>query len=354
MPTIRERNGRFQAQVRIKQQGVIVYEKTATFETKPQAKAWGYGVEEAFAKGTLADSPSLTTIATVVETHRQALVDADKDVRGLSNSFNHLIASRMGRIPILRATSGDIVEWAKEYSATRSPATVLHALMTLRTCYSTARSEMNIKADIQEVADAVKHLSRLGLAGKSIERERRVSDAEVDLICKYHEKLDGTTIPMRAAMNLAITLPRRRSELFSGMRWVDYTGESIKLWDTKDPTKIRNEVVPIPPKARLIIEQLPPTKSGYIMPHNPASVGTAIYRACQMVGIEDLHLHDLRHEGISRLFEEGLDIPRVAMISGHQSWSTLKRYTHLTAKDVVTRLTEFADAESARLSADQM
>jgi site-specific recombinase XerD len=42
------------------------------------------------------------------------------------------------------------------------------------------------------------------------------------------------------------------------------------------------------------------------------------------------------------LFEAGLDIPRVAMISGHQSWATLKRYTHLKPADVVARLTEKA------------
>lgn len=78
------------------------------------------------------------------------------------------------------------------------------------------------------------------------------------------------------------------------------------------------------------------------MPYNPSSVGAAVYKACQVIGIDDLHLHDLRHEGVSRLLEEGLDIPRVAMISGHQSWQTLRRYTHLKPKDVIARLEEFA------------
>jgi integrase len=75
-----------------------------------------------------------------------------------------------------------------------------------------------------------------------------------------------------------------------------------------------------------------------------ASVGAAIYRICKLVGIDDLHLHDLRHEGVSRLFEAGLDIPRVAMISGHQSWATLRRYTHLKPGDVVARMQELASA----------
>lgn len=344
MPTIRKRNGRFQAQVRIKRGGVIVLEDSATFESLKQAQMWGWGIEEQFSKGLIEPIASRVTVAEVIETHRAALVDAKKDIRGLSNSMNQLIESKLGKIPIMKVQAGDIVEWGKTYSEGRSPATVLHALMTLRSCYSTARSEMKIKADIQEVSDATSHLSRLGLAGKSIERDRRVTDDEVDRICKHHESLEGTTIPLRICMNLAIALPRRKSELFSGMKWEDYTGETVKLFDTKDPTKVRNELVPIPPKARKIIDALPFRKSGFILPYNPESVGSAVYRACVMVGIEDLHLHDLRHEGISRLFEEGLDIPRVAMISGHQSWGTLKRYTHIKPSDVISRLEDFAKA----------
>lgn len=339
MPTIRERNGRFQAQVRIKRGGVIVHEESDTFDTHKLAYLWGCGVEEQFKNGTLPGAPSQMTVAQVVEAHRAALEAAGKDIRGLSNSMNHLIDSKLGRTPILRAESGDVVAWGKEYGATRAPATVLHAMMTLRTCYSTARSELDIKVDVAVVADAVKHLTRLGIAAKSIERERRVTDSEIDRICTHHEGLFGTTIPLRIALNLSIELPRRSGELFSKMLWENYTGETIKLLDTKDPTRVRNEVVPVPPRARAIIDQLPRAKTGFICPWKAKSVSAAVYAACQMLKIEDLHLHDLRHEGVSRLFEAGLDIPGVAMISGHQSWTTLKRYTHLKPKDVVDSLT---------------
>jgi len=51
-------------------------------------------------------------------------------------------------------------------------------------------------------------------------------------------------------------------------------------------------------------------------------------------------LHDLRHEGISRLFERGLNIPEVALISGHLSWNTLKRYTHIKPQTVLDKLND--------------
>jgi len=339
MPTIRERNGRFQAQVRIKRGGVIVHEESATFDKRSQAMAWGSGIEDSYDSGTLPGTPSRMTVAEVVEAHRKALEAAEKDTRGLTNSMNNLIDSSLGRKPITRVESGDVVAWGKEYGETRAPATVLHALMTLRTCYQTARAELDIKVDVAVVADAVTHLTKLGICGKSVERDRRVTDAEIDLICTHHEGLMGTTIPLRIAMNLAVQLPRRGGELFSKMRWEHYDGETIRLFDTKDPKKVRNEVVPVPPSARAIIEQLPRAKTGFICPWDRNSVSSAVSRACKLLGIQDLHLHDLRHEGVSRLFEQGLDIPRVAMISGHQSWATLKRYTHLKPRDVVDQLT---------------
>jgi site-specific recombinase XerD len=45
--------------------------------------------------------------------------------------------------------------------------------------------------------------------------------------------------------------------------------------------------------------------------------------------IEDLHFHDLRHEGTSRLFEAGFSIQQVALVTGHKDWKMLRRYTHL-------------------------
>lgn len=47
------------------------------------------------------------------------------------------------------------------------------------------------------------------------------------------------------------------------------------------------------------------------------------------MGIVDLRFHDFRHEATSRLFEAGLSIEKVALVTGHKDWKMLKRYTHL-------------------------
>ncbi len=56
------------------------------------------------------------------------------------------------------------------------------------------------------------------------------------------------------------------------------------------------------------------------------------------LGLADLHFHDLRHEAVSRLVEGGLSDQEVSAISGHKSMQMLKRYTHLRAEDLVSKL----------------
>tara|TARA_Y100000588_G_C14260280_1_gene927328 strand:+ start:3353 stop:3652 length:300 start_codon:yes stop_codon:yes gene_type:complete len=49
----------------------------------------------------------------------------------------------------------------------------------------------------------------------------------------------------------------------------------------------------------------------------------AFLKLCRKVTIDELHVHDLRHEETSRLFEKGLNPVEVATITGHQDADAL-------------------------------
>ena len=83
------------------------------------------------------------------------------------------------------------------------------------------------------------------------------------------------------------------------------------------------------PDLRLLNPDMMDVKAGRILPWHPDTIGRRWTDACKLEGIEDLHFHDLRHEGISRLFELGMNAPQVAAVTGHSSWDILKRYTHI-------------------------
>tara|TARA_B100000925_G_C21731075_1_gene355136 strand:+ start:389 stop:586 length:198 start_codon:yes stop_codon:yes gene_type:complete len=55
-------------------------------------------------------------------------------------------------------------------------------------------------------------------------------------------------------------------------------------------------------------------------------------------GLPDCRFHDLRNKAISRFFELGLNITKVAVFSGHKYPRMLFRYTYLRAGDLVDRL----------------
>lgn len=70
-------------------------------------------------------------------------------------------------------------------------------------------------------------------------------------------------------------------------------------------------------------------KKPLVFPYYSDTISAAFTRACKVLEVEDLRLHDLRHEGVMRLFEVGETILQVAAVSGHRSWSSLHRYTHI-------------------------
>jgi integrase len=140
-----------------------------------------------------------------------------------------------------------------------------------------------------------------------------------------------SSIPMHRIIAFAIFSTRRQEEIIR-IAWkdLDKEGRRVLVRDMKNPgQKIGNDVwCDLQEEALAIVEAMPRVAE-QIFPYSTDAIGASFTRACKLLGIEDLRFHDLRHDGVSRLFELGLNIPRVASNSGHRSWTSLKRYTHL-------------------------
>ncbi|MBW6087066.1 site-specific integrase [Escherichia coli] len=97
--------------------------------------------------------------------------------------------------------------------------------------------------------------------------------------------------------------------------------------------------VPLSRKARNYLQILPQQINGNVFSYTSSGFKSARRTALLDLKIENLHFHDLRHEAISRFFELGtLNVIEVAAISGHRSLNMLKRYTHLRAYQLVSKL----------------
>lgn len=182
-------------------------------------------------------------------------------------------------------------------------------------------------------------LKRLGLIGKGVERDRRPTTAELSRLYGCFDENARLTMPMTRIVQFAIATALRLDEICRA-DWSDLDKDRrmLLIRDRKDPRNKAGNHQRIPLFAAtgfdawaLVMAQAKHlgNAKGPIFPWNPRSVGTAFCRACADADVRDLHFHDLRHEGTSRLFEGGLSIEQVALVTGHKDWKMLRRYTHI-------------------------
>jgi integrase len=222
------------------------------------------------------------------------------------------------------------------------PQTVGNYISHLGAVFAVAKPLWKYPLDRQAMKDATTALKRMGIIGRSKQRDRRPTLDELDKLMRHFGAIRARrrdSIPMQAVMAFAIFSTRREDEI-TRLLWSDLeeANSRIIVRDMKNPgEKIGNDVwCDLTPEALDIIRAQPRT-SDRIFPCSTDAICAAFTRACYVVGINveempaklRLHFHDLRHDGVSRLFELGWNIPHVAGVSGHRSWQSLKRYTHI-------------------------
>jgi integrase len=342
MSTVRKRGTAWQAIVRLTVKGQK-HEETRTFPTERLAADWAQRLEVKL-KGEGIPQRKLTTqtLGGLIDMYHATLMGVKPLGRTMQHEYSFL-AHEFKDVKLSELDTQVFTKFAvrrkEEYDT--GPATILHNLSSVRSVLNAAKPMYGLQIDAKHVSEAIDSLQRVGLVSKSKSRTRRPTQDELDRIGEEFRRAaayPSTKIPMATLVELAIALPRRLGEL-TEMRWVDYDKKAriIKLIDTKHPTQRRDELVPVPPEAARIIDNLP-VIDACIFPYKSDSCSAAFQRCCERLGITELHFHDLRHEGITRLFAKGLEVAQVAAISGHKSWNALKRYTHPTADEVLAKL----------------
>ena len=156
-------------------------------------------------------------------------------------------------------------------------------------------------------------LKRLGLIGKGTERGRRPGTDELNRLFRCFDDNERLTLPMTRIVKFAVATAMRLDEICR-VEWtdLDIDRRMLLIRDRKDPRNKTGNDQRIPLFAAtgfdawaLVTAQVKDLGhvTGRIFPYNSKSVGTAFRRARKDVGVKDLHFHDLRHEGTSRLFE---------------------------------------------------
>ncbi len=321
------------ARIRIKDGGVVVYSETETFDREPAAKLWlknretELGKPGALEKLRAPDPTFAEAIQKYVDESRKAIGKTKAQV--LTSVAATSLAKRRGST----ITSADWVEFAKGLKV--QPQTAGNYLSHIAAVYQLARPAWGYQLDPQVIDDARKVCKSLGFTSRSNQRDRRPTLEELNKLMDHFGRVkrkDAT--PMQLIICYAIFSTRRQEEI-TRQTFEDLDEDHSEIWvrDMKHPgEKEGNDVrCHLVPEALAIIvnRRTSSEQTGRIFSYYSGTVSKLFTDACTLLGIEDLHFHDLRHDGISRLFEMGWNIPNVASVSGHRSWTSLRRYTHI-------------------------
>ncbi len=175
-------------------------------------------------------------------------------------------------------------------------------------------------------------------------RKRRRSAARRDA-CASAAVVGGKPAPIfEAFVQFQIMTGARRSETL-GLQWkdVDFNTKTAFIRETKNGRPRR---LPLRAELLTILGTLP-QQDGPVFPVSVTVLRDAWDRICVRAGIEDLRIHDLRHEAISRVAEAAsfsragaFTLVDLQAFSGHRDVRMLLRYSHLCATHLAERLDE--------------
>jgi integrase len=247
---------------------------------------------------------------------------SDREVYLLRVILRHAIA----RLPLHRLTAIEIAKYRDHRLSLVKADSVRREFAIVRHCLEVAQHEWGFALPSNPVRQV-----KLPRAGNP--RERRLNPGELDRLLAACETSRARWLP--AVIEVAIETGMRRGELL-GMRWddVNLKARTVLLRNTKNGF---SRTVPLSARALKVIKKTPRCgDTVFVVSAN--ALRLAWERLRRRAGVSGLRFHDLRHEAVSRFFEKGLNVPEVAMISGHRDPRMLFRYTHPKAEEIAAKL----------------
>lgn len=190
---------------------------------------------------------------------------------------------------------------------------------------------MSLEARVRDIAEADVAAARLQDTHYAVNRDRKAAYE------RAREQAIAEGFPhipmMETFIQFQLATAARRSESL-GLFW-----DRI-FWDRHSaliPTSKhgRPRELALRTDVMAMLRQLPRT-SDAVFDIPLKTLQKAWRRICEAAGIDNLRIHDLRHEGISRMAESGLfqTVLDLQAYSGHRELRSLSRYTHLNTTSI--------------------
>ena len=249
----------------------------------------------------------------------------------------------------------DFANYAEDRLKSVKPQTLAGDIVSIRAVLRYAKMVRGMDVNLEAFEEAVLGLRYARKIKGSDKRNRLPTSDELQALTNIFYSTyqrQANIYPMHLIMWFAIYTARRESEIVR-LSMSDFrTTENGNWWlvrDMKNPlgSQGNHKNIKVPDIVLPIIEELRDGRvqnrmkvskyyrDNHLIPLDAKNISRLFTEACRMLGIQDLHFHDLRHEAATRLAEQGLSIPQMQQVTGHDSWSSLQRYTNLKERPAV-------------------
>jgi integrase len=329
-------SGKWRVQVR--RSGIY---RAATFPTRREAKDWAAAIESQahhIAASGFAPVPKGATLADLIDRYTETFAKTPGKTK---TATLEMLKRDLGKVKLSSLSAivlRDFIDRRSEAGA--GGVTIAADLSFLSAVLKWGRHARQLDIPERLALEARGSLQHRGLNTRSQERTREPTDAELARLYALWRRSTRQVIDMELVCRFALASGMCLGEICRlEAADVDANARTVVIRDRKDPrNKAGNDqTVPLLADAWAIVKPLlPSADGGMLFPYAASSVSTAFTRACAALDppIADLHFHDLRHRATAQFFRMGLDIPRVALLTGHKTWAMLRRYTDIKPADV--------------------
>jgi integrase len=295
----------------------------------------------------------LVTINDIVNGAIAAIDNGRRRTKGASTERLRLVAfarefPAICKTALVDATEEMFEDWMAERLDQVKPNTVLRELRLLKPLLAAAARKHNLRRSPLEYISPPPMID---------ERVRRLAPEEEALL--FAELARASDLQVHHAARFALETGCRRSEQLR-IQWSDFDARAGTIW-LADAKNGRGRYILLTEEAQRLVEALPGRAGGgniFKLSSNQLRKAFEYARSRaarkadrmghpELASVKNIHWHDLRHEAISRCFDEGWTSEQVMDFSGHVDIKSLLRYRHPKVDQSVARLRDLA---SKRLS----
>ena len=316
-------------QVQIRRKGIKTLVKT--FATRTDAKKWARTIERELDQGNCIDYSEANRL-TLGDLFKRYIHEnkhkKNKSWKMYEFRTNILLKDTIADTNLLRLSSRYLSEFKDRKRKEVGPSTYNKYLSLISVVIETAIREWGIYLPNNPVRNA--------------EREKEAIPRNRTLVGDEYQRLmeacglSGNTY-LQYLVQFSIETAMRKGEvLASRYEDINFANQTLTIPVTKNGEP---RTIPLSGKAISILQSMPRRLDGKIFPITPDSLKFWWNQALRRAGITDFRYHDLRRYACSTLFERGLSVPEVQLISGHKDPRVLlNTYTKLDPAKLVKKL----------------